>query len=616
MDAPESETKLVDPAATMAVPTARRGRIASYPYHAGDLILPGYELVRRLGKGGFGEVWRATAPGGMGVAIKVIANLGRKEAGREYRALETIRNIRHAHIVPLFGVWLKSGDGRVLEDSELRDAEQRLLAGRSDGAAAMESLELVIAMGLGDQTLHDRLADAQGEAGAGPDHPPVGLPVQRLLEWFHQAALALDHFNAGAGRGGENLRAVQHCDIKPQNLLLVGDAVQVCDFGLARSPEEVRATSNTMASLAYAAPELLASPCEPSRATDQYSLALAYVELRIGRLPYAEVSPAAILRAKLDGAIDLAGLLPAEAVVVGKALALDPARRWKTCVEFTKALRSAVPAEAAHLPSEGVAADRTPAAGPMPAGIAEPAAVPARGASSSSWIGSPGRRFQLAAAGGVGGLAIAAASLLLFAPRLGNPPPAGAGTAPSAEPLASTAAAIPSSASREALDRDAAAAWKAHEEAAAAGRPQDAIPPLRTLERLYARQPRPAVEGLSRWHVVNSLAWYLATAAGADPDAAAEARGLAAEALALADSDPQLAALIDKDRLRREHVRVQSLDTAAAAAASAGDFPEAVRSLEAALAAATDPAERESLERRLREYRLKTEPVTASGNDG
>ena len=50
---------------------------------------------------------------------------------------------------------------------------------------------------------------------------------------------------------------MQHCDIKPQNILLVGDAVQVCDFGLARAQGEVRATSNTMASLAYAAPEMV-----------------------------------------------------------------------------------------------------------------------------------------------------------------------------------------------------------------------------------------------------------------------------------------------------------------------------------------------------------------------
>ena len=118
--------------ATGPVPQAERGgRPASFPYHPGDAILPGYRLVKRLGRGGFGEVWKATAPGGMTVAIKVLANLDRREGGREYRALQTIKNIHHAHIVPLFGVWLKSSDGRVLDDAELAAAEQRIQIGRA-----------------------------------------------------------------------------------------------------------------------------------------------------------------------------------------------------------------------------------------------------------------------------------------------------------------------------------------------------------------------------------------------------------------------------------------------------------------------------------------------------
>ena len=33
---------------------------------------------------------------------------------------------------------------------------------------------------------------------------------------------------------GTGLAAIQHCDIKPHNLMIVGGSVQVCDFGLAR----------------------------------------------------------------------------------------------------------------------------------------------------------------------------------------------------------------------------------------------------------------------------------------------------------------------------------------------------------------------------------------------
>ncbi len=134
------------------------------------------------------------------------------------------------------------------------------------------------------------------------------------------------------------------------------------------------------------------------------------------------------------------------------------------------------------------------------------------------------------------------------------------------------------------------------------GHPLDAIAPLRSLERLYAAEPQPVVEGLSRWHVVNSLAWYLATAGGDDPTATADARRLSAEALVLAETDPQLAAMVVDDPARREQVRIQSLDTAAAEAARAGLFTEAVREIRAAIAAASDPAEREAFERRLAAY--------------
>lgn len=39
---------------------------------ASPLLVPHYRLVKPLGKGGFGQVWEAEAPGGLHVALKFI----------------------------------------------------------------------------------------------------------------------------------------------------------------------------------------------------------------------------------------------------------------------------------------------------------------------------------------------------------------------------------------------------------------------------------------------------------------------------------------------------------------------------------------------------------------
>ena len=48
-----------------------------------------------------------------------------------------------------------------------------------------------------------------------------------------QAAEALDFLNARNHLIGGQRTGVQHCDIKPNNLLLFGETVKLCDFGLA-----------------------------------------------------------------------------------------------------------------------------------------------------------------------------------------------------------------------------------------------------------------------------------------------------------------------------------------------------------------------------------------------
>jgi hypothetical protein len=137
-------------------------------------------------------------------------------------------------------------------------------------------------------------------------------------------------------------------------------------------------------------------------------------------------------------------------------------------------------------------------------------------------------------------------------------------------------------------DKLATVLWSLQTKAADAGRPADCVPLLERLETLYASSPPPRVAGISRWDVVNSLAWYTATQPTADAAAGRKARILAEEALNLAGYDPPL--------------RAQSLDTLAASVARAGDTAEALRRIDDAIGLAQDQAQRAEFEKRRDRY--------------
>ena len=198
------------------------------------------------------------------------------------------------------------------------------------GTWQVENL-LVIAMELADRSLWDRFLEANIEGLR-------GIPRTELLGYLDSVADAIDYLNdyrhSIAGRHG---LGVQHRDLKPQNILLVGKRAKVADFGLARVMEDAVASHTGPCTLPYAAPEYFGG--KTSRQSDQYALAVTYCQLRGGQMPFLGTT-AQITFGHLCNAPNLEGVPAPERPMVAKALAKRPEERWADCRAFIAALNA------------------------------------------------------------------------------------------------------------------------------------------------------------------------------------------------------------------------------------------------------------------------------------
>ena len=278
--------------------------------HSGDGLEGRYELLDRLGEGGFAVVYRARQLStGQLVAIKVMRRHAdgteedrRSNAARFRREMGLLSQLRHPHIV------------RLIDAGSLDDGRTYIATDLVEG-----------------QTLAD-LASARGP-----------LPLAELRPWMLQV---LDALAAAHGRG------LVHRDIKPHNVMISAGGLvphaTLLDFGVATIAEghrpegfEALTVSGTLVgTLGYMAPELLAgAPAGP--ATDLFAWGLVLLECLTGDSAFGGRPPPAIA----------AGLLspqpipiPAEIAVapigalLSSVLDKDPTRRPQSAAEVYRRL--------------------------------------------------------------------------------------------------------------------------------------------------------------------------------------------------------------------------------------------------------------------------------------
>lgn len=298
----------------------------------GATPLPGYTLRDRLGKGGYGEVWKAVKHNGFEVALKFI-ELEKHPLPQELRSLEVLRQIRHPNLLNTLNV---------------QTVDQYL----------------VVEMELADGTLLDRLHEATAQG-------LPGIPRPELLEYMREAAKGIDYLNAPRHQlEGKTGAAIQHLDIKPPNLLLVGGSTKVGDLGLMRVLDHTTTTHQAGISPHYAAPELFNK--KATLWSDQYALAVSYCQLRAGRLPFNGTAWQLMHGHCLEPP-DLSMLPPAEAAIVARGLAKNPHDRWTSCLEFVRALDATAEQPLPGAQPHGVGELTTMVTPPVPQAVPPPA---------------------------------------------------------------------------------------------------------------------------------------------------------------------------------------------------------------------------------------------------
>lgn len=255
------------------------------------------EILERIGRGSFGEVYRAwDSKLDREVAVKLLhAGGGQPEDTTVLKEARLLARVRHPNVVTVYdadeiegrvGLWMEFIHGRNLEQilSERRKFDDREVT-------------------------------------------RIGIELCRALSAVHEAGLL-------------------HRDIKTQNLMQAGDGrLVLMDFGTGRELEKTPAsTVDAAGTPLYLAPEIF-NGAQATVRTDIYSVGVLLFHLLTGAYPVRGATVREVGAAHARGQrLDLLARIPrvtrALAAAIGRAIQPDPAERFESSREMLAALEN------------------------------------------------------------------------------------------------------------------------------------------------------------------------------------------------------------------------------------------------------------------------------------